>query len=481
MNCNRSQDIITKLTHIIMSSYVKKLKLRIGSKEDKINKKVKSSCAVCKKKFKNVLRHVQQKSSCKDNMTDEDYLQLKQRADDATRARSRKAMAKRRERLRLQDHDALKRAQNEWKESEWRGNENLRRECNNYDKEKSRERAREKDLAKVREDQRRWKRSSRMKAKEREKGEQKEKEDEEDKTKNLDAVIPERCPVCNTKKKHILRHIKTSELCFQKVDRSTFDKWKELSRKRTKSQYQYQYVDNGNHSKAQDKYLGIKKNIKEELNKKKGIKNDKERDMRLKSFYFRRMSVWFLRYLTHGRIPPEWSTKCFGSLGGGLVVQEEVFYKDEKLLSKAQANAWLMEIDTAVLEAVISMQILVLIPKLRWVKAIEIVELNEEEELKIKLLQLIGKLQAGGNANTKDISIPSKYESKMTEITWDAKVAFDTDKLTTEEEMMLTDLVAEVLGEQEGLLHRKFQELLDITKDIDNLFDAFFYTANKFV
>ena len=71
--------------------------------------------------------------------------------------------------------------------------------------------------------------------------------------------------------------------------------------------------------------------------------------------------------------------------------------------------------------------------------------------------------------------------SKMTEITWDAKVAFDTDKLTTEEEMMLTDLVAEVLGEQEGLLHRKFQELLDITKDIDNLFDAFFYTANKFV
>ena len=42
-----------------------------------------------------------------------------------------------------------------------------------------------------------------MKAKEREKGEEKEKEDEEDKTKNLDAVIPERCPVCNTKKKNI--------------------------------------------------------------------------------------------------------------------------------------------------------------------------------------------------------------------------------------------------------------------------------------
>ena len=143
-------------------------------------------------------------------------------------------------------------------------------------------------------------------------------------------------------------------------------------------------------------------------------------------------------------------------------------------------DAWLKEVDTAVLEAVISMQILVLIPKSTWVRAIEMVELNEEQELKTKLLQLIGKLQAGGNANTKDLSIPSKYESKMTEITWDAKVAFDTDKLTTEEERMLTDLVAEVLGEQEGLLHRKFQILLNITKDIDNLFDAFVYTANKF-
>ena len=480
MNCNRSEDIITKLRHIIMSSYIKKMKVRIGTEEDKKNKKLKNSCTVCKKQFKNVLRHIQQKNSCKEKMTDKDYLQLKQKADDATRARSRKAMAKRRERLRLEDHDALKRAQNEWKESEWRGNEKLRRECNNYDKEKSRERAREKNLAKVREDQRRWKRSSRLKAKEREKEEQQGKEDEEGKIKNLDDDIPERCPVCNLKKKHILRHIKTSESCFQKVDRKTFDKWKDISRKRTKRYYQYQYVDNGDHKKAQDKYLRIKQEIREESNKKKWIINEKEKDMRLKSFYFRRMSVWFLRYLTHGRIPPEWSTKCFRSLGGGLVVQEEVFYKDEKLLSKSEANAWLKEVDTAVLEAVISMQILVLIPKSTWVRAIEMVELNEEQELKTKLLQLIGKLQAGGNANTKDISIPSKYESKMTEITWDAKVAFDTDKLTTEEERMLTDLVAEVLGEQEGLLHRKFQILLNITKDIDNLFDAFVYTANKF-
>ena len=75
-------------------------------------------------------------------------------------------------------------------------------------------------------------------------------EDEEGKIKNLDDDIPERCPVCNLKKKHILRHIKTSESCFQKVDRKTFDK------------------------KAQDKYLRIKQEIREESNKKKWIINE---------------------------------------------------------------------------------------------------------------------------------------------------------------------------------------------------------------
>ena len=456
-----------------MSSYIKKLKVRIGDEDEKKNKKLKSSCPVCNKRFKSVLGHIQQKSNCQDNLTDEDYLQLKQKADEATKARCRKAMAKRRERLRLEDHDALKRAQNEWKETEWRGNEKLRRECNNYDKDNSRKRAREKNLQKVRADQIRWKRSSRMKAKEKETN----REDDEDNVKNQKADIPERCPVCNTKKKNILLHIRTSESCFQKVDRKSFDQWRELSRKKTKSLYQYQYVDNGEHSKAQDKYLGVKKAIKEELNKKKWIKNDKEGDMKLKSFYFRRMSVWFLRYLTHGKIPPEWSTKCFGS----LVIQEEVVYKEEQILNKGEANAWLKEFDTALLEAVISLQILVLIPKSKWLSAIDMVEKNENEmELKDKLLQLLGKLQAGGNANTKDISIPTKYQSKITEVSWDAKIAFHTDKLTDEEEIMLTDLVAEVLGEEDGLLNRELQELLGITDDIDKLFDAFFYTANKF-
>ena len=92
---------------------------------------------------------------------------------------------------------------------------------------------------------------------------------------------------------------------------------------------------------------------------------------------------------------------------------------------------------------------------------------------------MIGKLQTGGNTNTKDISVPSNYQSKISEVNWDAKIAFKTDKLTKEEEILLTDLVAEVLGKEEGLLNRKLQELLGITDVIDNLNDAMMFTSNK--
>ena len=71
----------------------------------------------------------------------------------------------------------------------------------------------------------------------------------------LDVEIPERCPVCNKKKLNILRHIRAREECYEKVDKNAFDLWKEVSRKKSKSKYQYKYVDRGAHMKAQGKYL----------------------------------------------------------------------------------------------------------------------------------------------------------------------------------------------------------------------------------
>ena len=299
------------------------------------------------------------------------------------------------------------------------------------------------------------------------------------------------CPVCDRPFRVVLQHLNTYKECKEKVTETQREELEQMSRewrlerdKRNRKRKQMEDPDkvreNATRRKAKQRER-IRTEKKEEAHK-KFLKSDKEGDMRKKYFYFRRMSVWFLRYLTHGRIPPaEWSTKCFDSLGGGLVIQEEVLYKEEQILSKSEANGWLMDIDTALLEAVMSLHTLILIPKAKWQKAVEMLEVNEEEiALKEKVFHLIGKLQAGGNINTKGISIPSNYQSKISEVNWDAKIASKTDKLTKEEEILLTDLVAEVLGKEEGLLNRTFQELLDITDVIDNLNDAMMFTSNKY-
>ena len=299
------------------------------------------------------------------------------------------------------------------------------------------------------------------------------------------------CPVCDRPFTVVLQHLNTDKECKEKVTDTQREELVQMSRecrlerdKRNRKRKQMQdpemFRENANRRKAKQRER-IKEEKKEKAHK-KFLKSDKEGKMSLKYFYFRRMSVWFLRYLTHGRIPPaEWSTKCFDSLGGGLVIQDEVLYKEEQILSKEEANGWLKDIDTALLEAVMSLHTLILIPKSKWQRAVEIFEVSEEDiELKEKVFHLIGKLQAGGNTNTKDISVPSNYQSKISEVNWDAKIAFKTDKLTKEEEILLTDLVAEVLGKEEGLLNRKLQALLDITDVIDNLNDAMMFTSNKY-
>ena len=105
----------------------------------------------------------------------------------------------------------------------------------------------------------------------------------------VDVEIPERCPVCNQKKVNILRHIRAREECYQKVDKNVFDQWKEASRKKTKSKYQYKYVDRGEHMKAQERYLQKKKATEQEWYRKK----------RLKEGQRRRMSKEFIRLSTN--------------------------------------------------------------------------------------------------------------------------------------------------------------------------------------
>ena len=203
----------------------------ILKEEGEKEKKFKSSCPVCKRKFKNVLLHIDKKNKCREELSQEEYCQLKEKSDEILRIRNRKAVAKRRERLRFEDHKALKKAQNEWKYFKWSGCENLRRECNNYDKEKSRKKAREIDIEKVKEDQRRWKRLSRMKARE------KDNKAIQESTLKADE-LPDKCPVCGEVTKSILMHIYQKQSCKDSIDPEVYNGWKILAKKRSKRKYQ---------------------------------------------------------------------------------------------------------------------------------------------------------------------------------------------------------------------------------------------------
>ena len=290
----------------------------------------------------------------------------------------------------------------------------------------------------------------------------------------LNVEIPERCPICKKKKVNLLRHIRAREECYQKIDKSLFDQWKVVSRKKTKSKYQYKYVDRGDHMKAQEKYLKKKKATEQAWYRKKRIREEQRRRMS-KEFIW--LSTNCLMWLARGKIPPDWMLRNFC-----LVDRDTEYWKEKMMLTQEESTAWLSEIDTAFLEAVISIQTVVSIPKSKWLSAIDTLEIDQEKvELKDKLYKLIGKLQAGEDENTVGISIPKRYQSNTGEILqWDQKKAFQENKLTRKDELMLIDLVSDILGDEEGLLCVEFQELLGIRKEIENLFNAFTYTINKY-
>ena len=56
--------------------------------------------------------------------------------------------------------------------------------------------------------------------------------------------------------------IQAVETCFNNIDKEKFKEWTELSRKRSKSVYQYKYVDRGDHTKTKNKYKAKKRKIK---------------------------------------------------------------------------------------------------------------------------------------------------------------------------------------------------------------------------
>ena len=149
-----------------------------------------------------------------------------------------------------------------------------------------------------------------------------------DNQRKLDVEIPERCPVCNKKKVNVLLHIRAKEECYQKVDKNVFEQWKEVSRKKTKSKYQYKYVKKGEHLKAQEKYLQKKKATEQEWYRKKMAR---ESQKRRRSKDFKMMSGFCLNWLARGKTPPEWLLRNFQ-----LVDKETEDLKQKMLLTKVE-------------------------------------------------------------------------------------------------------------------------------------------------
>ena len=287
-----------------------------------------------------------------------------------------------------------------------------------------------------------------------------------------ESIVPDKCPVCNTKKKNILLHIQLREECRQKIDDKTFESWREQAKKKSKRKYQVKNVDSGNHMRLQEKYNKTMK--AKEVQRKLYIRNRLKQKRRLEKLHsFNGLSVLVYVYLRALRTPMAFHIEQF------QLMEEEPLRIKKLCLKDEEKFEWLKDIETALFEAVISLQILVLIPKSQWLIAIEKVEQYPANEMKETLFKLIGKLQDHENENTKGIEIPGKYRDEFRG-TWDYHDAFKIEKLTKENELYLIDSVAEIVGDEEGLHCRELQELLNITLEMDRFYQTLGFTSDKY-
>ena len=296
--------------------------------------------------------------------------------------------------------------------------------------------------------------------------------DEEDKkvSQTIKTVteLPERCPICNTKKSNILLHIKTKESCHQKIDKEMLEEWKNMARKQTKQKYQTKFNRKGGHNKArQRKREAAKELVRLERKKaeQKGTVMDKPR-----RFY--RLAGQCLLYLSQG-ILPETTDLSYE--------QYNLIDDEDCLLNEDELHAWLKKINSQLFEAVIILQKVVLIPQSDWETAIKVVEeTSDKEDLKDSLYRLIGKLKAYQHDNTLNISIPEKYESSCIESCikskiWNKNMMSSKYIFTDEDQKLLLPFIEDILGKNLCLLNNKLQDLLKMK--MENFFVALAYTT----
>ena len=302
--------------------------------------------------------------------------------------------------------------------------------------------------------------------------------------------IPERCPNCNKKMKNVLLHIRAKESCYRNIDEKLFEKWRILSRKLTTKKKQKTYVKSGGHTKAQNKYLEKKRALKEKELLPRRLRYDFEAKMGQHFRDFLLMCQNLALYLVKGSITPHCMIKKFDLNDEKLseikytvykrnkeVMHHEVMHPNEK-----ERHHWLRNIKASLLEAVMTLQTVLLIQESQWLNAMKAVETNSDMKIfRERLFRLIGRLQAYKTENTQNLKIDEIYKTRpkiVDEETWKAswKQSHSSSDVTKKEEKVLLVEVEGLL--KDDLLDTRFQDLLGITEKMDNLFVALAFSSH---
>ena len=83
--------------------------------------------------------------------------------------------------------------------------------------------------------------------------------------------VPDRCPVCNIKKRNVLLHIHSKDSCKEKIDKQVIENWKKIEQKNKTKKYKQKYIESGGNKKAVRKYQEKLKAQKDEIKRKEKI------------------------------------------------------------------------------------------------------------------------------------------------------------------------------------------------------------------
>lgn len=308
----------------------------------------------------------------------------------------------------------------------------------------------------------------------------------------MENTIPDKCPICQKKKKSLLLHIRKKDSCYDKIDKDQYEIWKKEINKQNNRKAQYKYVEDGRHSQAQQKYmkkcykddyrstLQIQEQQRAHYKNKEFVRkmtNEKTEEQRMQTF--QEMCCKSLHKMRQGQIYPYILNKFH--------LIEADFDNPDKV------HSWMKRISHILLSNVITFQQIALVPRSRWKSAIEKVENDPlKEQYKDKIYKLIGKLKSYNHGRTKGIRIPEEYESECKAIEeypmkkgesipgdqgWkkEGKKEVVIWKLSQDESSLLIKLIIDIIGDEKEVRNGELGKILKIEKIFENIETALFY------